>query len=272
MSVASDENKQMLIDLMDTIISENKLSMHKSVDIVKFISETCNYFHTKRFEFGNINEINKKIVELSYNHILANDIKKQVNTPVVEENISKREIFDNNLKQQENNFKKMIQPKKPKKIDFSDGSKDYPMDNLGMIMNQTLADRQKELKMITQQYSDSDKVKAQKWINPNGEKNSNTPKLNIDRTSNIDINPINVTKQQRKVRFDIEEKGASNIENFLLKLKKKPSEKTNNDNMMVEKLDLIIYNQNRIIDLLEKRENSFLEMTPNDADNELKSI
>ena len=35
----------------------------------------------------------------------------------------------------EEQFKKMINPKKPKEIDFSDGSEDFPIQNLDQIMN-----------------------------------------------------------------------------------------------------------------------------------------
>ena len=252
MSVVTDENKQMLIELMRSIIHDNKLVIPPEVDVEGFISEQCSYFHTKRFEFQNLNEINKKIVELSYNYILSNNkkqdqLKRSSNEPIV----SKRETFDNNLKIQQNNFKNMIQPKKPKKIDFSDGSKDFPMDNLGVIMNQTLADRENELKTITQQYSASDKEKAQQWLNQNSTTTSTNTiqKLTIDRSSDVTIDAIDVKQKERRVRFSIDEKKGSNIENLLLKLKKKPILKKDNAGIM-DKLDLIIKNQNAILDIL----------------------
>ena len=69
MSVTSNENKQMLLELMSTIISDNKLIQPDNLR--EFIEEKCIYFHTRRFEFGSNNDINKKIVELCYNHIMA---------------------------------------------------------------------------------------------------------------------------------------------------------------------------------------------------------
>jgi len=256
MSVVADENKQMLIELMRSIIHDNKLVIPPEVNIEGFISEQCSYFHTKRFEFSNLNEINKKIVELSYNYILSHN-NTQNKARVSDKNklvISKREVFDNNLKIQQNNFKNMIQPKKPEKIDFSDGSKDFPINNLGMIMTQTLADREKELKTITRQYSSQDKEKAHQWLNQN---TNSTPKLTIDKdSSNVKIDTIDV-KKEKKVRFDIEEKKHSNIENLLLKLKKKPSIKSDMSGI-IDKLDLIIKNQNTILDILrnEDKDNS----------------
>ena len=48
MSVASQENKQMLLDLIVYhIINDNNLSYAKNSDLVNFIDEKCNYFHTQ---------------------------------------------------------------------------------------------------------------------------------------------------------------------------------------------------------------------------------
>ena len=58
----------------------------------------------------------------------------------------------------------MINPKKPNKIDFSDNQEDFPIQNLDVIMNQTLADRQKELESITQKYSYSRSRKSTKMV------------------------------------------------------------------------------------------------------------
>ena len=83
-------------------------------------------------------------------------------------------MFDKNLAAKQKAFEEGINLKKPKEIDFSDGSKDFPMDNLGVIMNQTLADRQRELEQITSSFSKSQQEEATKWLN-NGE----TPKIKI---------------------------------------------------------------------------------------------
>ena len=92
---------------------------------------------------------------------------------VENQQLSKREKFDVGLATQESQFKQMINPKKPKKIDFSDGSEDLPIQNLDVIMNQTLADRQKELESITQKYNTVDQEKAQKWLNRENENTEN---------------------------------------------------------------------------------------------------
>ena len=117
--------------------------------------------------------------------------------------LSKREMFDAGLASKEEQFKKMINPKKPKEIDFSDGSEDFPMQNLDQIMNQTLADRQRELETITQKYSNSDKQKAQQWLN----REEDTPRIKIEKSSNLKLdNTISISNTDKRVRFEVNEK------------------------------------------------------------------
>ena len=180
MSVVSQSNKQMLFDLLKSIGNDNNFVIDDN-QLMNFITQKCGYFHVNRFEFdfGNdLNEINKKIVEQGYNLIMSNQPRKAPQkTQIQQQQLSKREMFDAGLASQEEQFKKMINPKKPKEIDFSDGSEDFPMQNLDQIMNQTLADRQKELETITQKYSNSDKQKAQQWLN----REEDTPKIKIEK-------------------------------------------------------------------------------------------
>jgi hypothetical protein len=110
-------------------------------------------------------------------------------------------------------------------------------------MNQTLADRERELENITQKYSVNDKQKAQKWLNVD----ENPPKIKIEQTSNIKLdNTINVQPQKR-VTFEIEESGAPNtLNNLFSKLKQKKP--VSNDDIM-DKLNIIISNQEKILNL-----------------------
>ena len=245
MSVVSQSNKQMLFDLLKSIGNDNNLVINDN-QLMNFISQKCGYFHANRFEFdfGNdLNEINKKIVEQGYNLIMSNQPRKvsQKEPAQQVQQLSKREMFDAGLATQEAHLKKMINPKKPKEIDFSDGSKDFPMQNLDQIMNQTLADRQRELESITQKYANNDKQKAEKWLNMN----ENTPKIKIERASNVKLdNTINV-RPEKRVTFDIQESNPPNaLSNLFSKLKQKKP--VSNDDI-INKLDTIISNQEKIM-------------------------
>jgi len=202
MSVVSRENMSMIHELMKTIINDNNLKPVN--ELPNFIESKCAYFHTNRFEFGSINEINKKIVEMSYNFIMSSQPRNKPRQTVQQQTIDKKQQFETSLEAQKQSFDKMINPKKPKKIDFSDGSDDFPIENLDKIMNQTLADRQKELEKITQQYSQDDREKAKTWLNTK-ESEESTPKIRIDNNSSVRLNNTIDVSREKRVRFTINE-------------------------------------------------------------------
>ena len=235
MSVVSETNKNMLFELMKSIGSENKLVINERA-LDNFISEKCGFFHINRFDYGDLNDVNKKIVEISYNYIMSNQPRQTIKNTEVPV-LSKREAFDTGLASQENQFQKMINPEKPKEIDFSDGSEEFPIDNMVGVMNQTLSDRQKELETITQKYSLNDKVKAQKWLN----QGETSTKIKIEKSSNLVLN-IPVHQEAKRVRF--EEPKKTQVTSLFSKLKQKGT-----DDLM-NKLELIISNQEKILKAL----------------------
>ena len=258
MSIQSDNNKQMLFDLLKSIGLDNKLKINDS-ELYNFINQQCNYFHINRIDLGYGNDLegmNKKVVEGGYNFIMSKQNKPTVKVENIQ--LSTRQVFDKNLATQENQFKKMINPKKPKKIDFSDKGKDLPIQNLDIIMNQTLADRQKELETITQKYNTEDQEKAQKWLNRENE----IPKLKIEKNTNINLDSTIKINKNKRVTWEDENLSAgvreqawensklkknTNVSNFLSKLKQKPIVK---DDDIISKLNIIISNQNEILKLL----------------------
>ena len=242
MSVGNESNKQMLFDLLKSIGTDNKLVINEQ-ELYNFVNKRCDYFHVNRFEFdfGNdLNAINKKIIEQGYNLIMGNQPKKtSQNTPQVKQ-MSKREMFDVGLANQEAQFKKMINPKQPKKIDFADGSEDFPIQNMERVMNQTLADRERELETIKQKYSSNDKQKAQKWLNMEGD----TPKIKIEQSSNIRLNNTINVKPEKRVTFEVEDKVDNTLTDLFSKLKQKTP--VSNDDI-INKLETIISNQEKIL-------------------------
>ena len=242
MSVVSQSNQQMLFELLKSIGTENQFQINEQA-LEQFITQKCSYFHTNRFELeigNNLNELNKKIVEQGYNFIMSNQPRQQA-TPKQKPQMSKREMFDVGLANQEAHLKKMINPKKPKKIDFSDGSEDFPIQNMERVMNQTLADRQRELESITQKYSVNDKQKAEKWLNMD----ENTPKIKIEQSSNIKLNNTIDVKPEKRVTFDIQESNPPNALSSLFSKLKQKKPVSNDD--IINKLDTIISNQEKIM-------------------------
>ena len=256
MSIVSQSNKQMLFDLLKSIGNDNNFVINDN-NLMTFINQKCAYFHSNRFEFefgSDLNEINKKIVEQGYNLIMSNQPRKAVNQQSQEPQMSRREMFDVGLANQEAQFKKMINPKKPKEIDFTDGGEDFPIQNLDQIMNQTLADRQRELESITQKYSSGDKEKAQKWLN---REEDSTPKIKIEKASNLKLDNTIEVNRERRVRFEVNEKPKPlGLNNLFSKLKQKKP--VSNDDI-INKLDTIISNQDKILKLLEKEDSFTLD-------------
>ena len=269
MSVVSRENMSMIHELMKTIISDNNLKPVN--DLPNFIESKCAYFHANRFEFGSLNEINKKIVEMSYNFIMSNQPRNQPRQTVQQQIIDKKQQFEMGLEAQKQSFDKMINPKKPKEIDFTDGGEDFPIENLDKIMNQTLADRQRELERITQQYSQDDREKAKTWLNTK-ESEESTPKIKIDNSSSLRLNNTIDVSREKRVRFTINEQSQetrnandsndkSTLMNLFSKLKTKSSsnleaqsitnsssQQPNIDIKNIEsKLDTILSQQNEIL-------------------------
>ena len=246
MSVVSNENKEMLWDLIIDICNDNSFQVNGE-ELKNFLDGRCGYYHGQRFEFPNfnLNDINKEIIGQCYNFILSKQQNMRMNKSSnvkIEEPLNKRELFEKNLAAKQKDFTEGINLKKPKEIDFTDGSEDFPIGNLDVIMNQTLADRQKELEQITSSFSKTQQEEAAKWLN-NGE----TPKIKI-----LDnISPDNeIIKPVKKVRFKEEEGEKNAVNNFFSKLKIKKE----NNNDIIEKLDIIISNQEKMLKLLEKQE------------------
>ena len=243
MSIVSNENKEMLWDLIIDICNDNGFKVNGE-ELKNFLDSRCSYYHGQRFEFSNynLNDINKDIISQCYNFILSKQQKGRPNNSI-EQPLNKRELFEKNLAEKQKDFENGLMLKKPKEIDFSDGSEDFPIGNLDVIMSQTLADRQKELEHITSGFSKKQKEEASKWLN-NGE----TPKIKIFENVSVENEVIKPTK---KVRFEVKETGEKNaVTNFFSKLKMKKE----NNNDIIEKLDKIISNQEKILKLLEKRD------------------
>ena len=138
----------------------------------------------------------------------------------------------------------MIKLKKPNEINFEDQEDDpMPPENLETIMSQTLADREKELKFITQKYSDENKKKHKIGLQKITQMHKENINLTIKETNTQQSTPTSTLKTNniiksslKKVTFkdEIKENNQQDtIQSFSLfnKLKKKPNikEKINDD-------------------------------------------
>ena len=296
MSIVSLENQAMLYDIMLDIIIDNNIILEDHVNIQEFLRDKCMYFHTKRFEFGSKEDVNKKIISLCYNFILSNQKRKtttkkkkkkpmslqEVPKPTM---ISQKELFDRSLKEKQENFENSINANRPKEIDFEDKNEEgqIPIKNLDEIINQTLADRQKELENITNHFSTNEKDKAKEWLNRKKDNNAApmkvdevTPKITIKEKADINLNIKKVINEKR-VKFNIDENNKplnnnnnSNYEGLISETSLNNEIISNNteiNSSLDIKLDMIISNQKIILEILKK--NNLLETTEEESHSEV---
>ena len=253
-----DENKQMVLEIvygMDTIINL------RSSEFQNYFNGLYNSVYNSKNEFSNITEMNKYILNGCYQFI--NDKTSQLNTqlnttnmnyntsqkqqPITIETIDINEIrhkkddkFSLKLKSKQEEFDNLFNNKAPDEIDFSD-KPDESSQNLDVLMNQSLADREKELQLITKKYNEK---KTKDFLKPQDTRSDNKKAKDIDRN------------REKKVTFNIEETKSSNklsddVSSFLSKLKKEPVENVN-DNIFNEKIENILSNQEKILSNQEK--------------------
>ena len=175
MSVIAESNKYMLWDVLKGLVSENELQVTDVAGFQEFFENKCKYYHSKRFDYNGLSDVNKKIIGECFNFLksasnnnkllMFRDYEQFGNKKVVKTmSIGKR------YKEHEKNFKKMINKAMPDDIDFSEEA-DMPIRDMGDMLSKTMEQRESELNNITQQYDQGDSLK---WLNTGG-----VPKLKI---------------------------------------------------------------------------------------------
>lgn len=249
MSINGNVNKQMLLEICGGIdnncINDN--------GFLTFLDNICDRYHKNRFDYSNIQDINKNILEELVYYVKERD-KNEINTQntqntqnigrqrpqemnrelttidAIDLKVRKDEGFSMKLKSREEAFKTLIDKPAPPTVEFADKNQDVPSQNLDVLMNQSLADREKELRMILNNQPDK---KAKDWLKP------------VETSENK-------KKEEKKVRFEEPNKSTEMV-NFLSKLKTKSG--NNNiisDNENIKLLKEILENQKEILNLLRK--------------------
>ena len=258
MSIHDQSNISLLIGVLENEFSRKAVVRET---FVNFFNNRLETYHSNRFNYKNLQDMNKNILTDCFKFISNENKEIEKNTMVLKpppsnhgfqspsDNVRQQQIhndgaFDSYKKQ----YDTMLNPKKPKEIDFSDTIEDQPIQNIDSIMNQTLEDREKELERITNTYSE----KPPDWINPpeNNQRPENQPmKLIIEDTPTKSTQSI---LKQKKVTFNLNktvEKPETNpkesitVNKLLNKLKiKQPSTNLSNNHMqeLIDKFELKI--------------------------------
>ena len=255
MSVLNHANKQMLLELC----SSNGIN---TVDreFQTFFDRVCINYNENRLEYNSIQEINKRILEecfyFSQQITEARSKKKQIERPPPVQQvyssgttelktldskdlrIQKDSEFTMKLKSREEAFKSLISKPVPEQVTFEDKNQDVPSQNLDVLMQQSLADREKELQLILNNKGDK---KAEEWLKP--------------------IETSDKPKEQKKVSFNLEEpkNERQEVVNLLSKLKPKQSVQ-NENNEIINLLKKVLENQEKILSKLNKEETEITAM------------
>lgn len=184
----SDANTQMVAKLLTSHFKEN---IFENQGFLTYFNAQRRMIYNDRFNFQGITEQNKALLRICI------DNYNKHHRPIT---LKKQNTFDTF----QENYNKLLNPDKPKEIDFSDKIEDTPISDIDKIVNQSLADREKELLNIQSQYSNKN---TDEWLN-------NKPK----KLEIIDDNK----KKDKRVRFEVKEKNEGDeLSNLLSKLKKK---------------------------------------------------
>ena len=216
-SINSNANKILLAQ----ILQNHPLATVNNIQFQQLITQETNRIHRQRFQFHSDltimnKEVIKRITGIGKQMIAQVPIKKPQLPPAAP--VSKN--FESRLKEQQDNFLKLVNPSKPKDIDFSDKVTE------GVIptMDTTLLQREKDLRAIMKDYKTDSTAKQ--WIenedvnNISSNISNNTITINPEPTQPIRPDPLPMTPQKR-VTFEIAEKDSSDSVSFLNKLKKK---------------------------------------------------
>jgi hypothetical protein len=172
MSITSNENKELLIQLLDNH-PLNKQNNSKFMEMFSFHLERI---HKERFSYkNNLTEMNKELLRAFQNIAVEPDtfvLNPKPSHTRVEPDKSfnkppKIKIFEERLKEQQENFNQMNKPKKPQDIDFSDTTVNE--DTINTDMDSAMKQRENELKKIMEQIPEKSKD-AEEWIKKGGKK------------------------------------------------------------------------------------------------------
>jgi hypothetical protein len=183
MSVNSIDN----LDLLNQILSNNIIKSSQPEIFKNILQFEIDKVHANRIRFkSNLTQMNKAVISniqsitneyiakktnknsepnkrlVKINEIKLNDGEIRLNPrPTEISSLEKENIFENRVKEQENNFKLLNHPPKPKDIDFSDNFDEEPLKLESY--DETMRKREEELKLIINENTKNTQD-AEKWL------------------------------------------------------------------------------------------------------------
>ena len=251
--MSHEENKQMILEIIYSMDTALNL---RSSDFQNYFNDIYNDAIGKSMSFDGVQEMNKYVINNCFQYInnktqLINQSHMQntnqtnsngmIETVDIDELKQKKDDkFTMKLKNKQDEFNSLIKKPDPQSVDFSDKYDEEPQ-NLDVLMNQSLADREKELKLIQQQYSVKKTnafLKSEDTRSDNKKAHDKDKKVTFKIEENIEISNKD------------DDSNKNNVMNFLSKLKTEPPKKDNTE--IIDMLKTIITNQEKILEKLNK--------------------
>ena len=258
----SQENTNLIWELLNENIKERfsyNIKNNNNQLINKFFIDTINEIKQTQSKYdNNTMEMNKTALLKCINFIEKNI--QYIKEP------NKKDVFEIRMKKQKNEFDSLMNKKVPQEIDFSDKLDNKPVDKFAV--DKTLAERERELQQITQQYANTD---AESWIKNGIKKENDDDKIKIIEEPVKKINPILMDKNvnsiqnskiNKRVTFEITEQKTKPPESnsFLNKLKKDATEELSKE---VDKIKSDISEIKKSIQTMEDNQNKILTLVEN---------
>ena len=183
MSVLSHSNVQILWEVLNGLISDNKLKISNMDNFRGYFDNKCKEYHVRRFDYNGLSDINKHIVSECFEYLrnVSRDSKLVMFREYEEygnKNIIKNMQVGKRYEEHQNNFKSMINAKTPNEIEFGENI-DEPIGDMDNVMSKRMEERDADINNITGKYNQGhDSIK---WLNNSGDI---PPKLTIHNESN----------------------------------------------------------------------------------------
>ena len=279
MSVISQSNKAMLWDVLKGLVTENNLQVTDIDGFKLFFENKCKYYHSKRFDYNGLNEVNKEIVGECFTFLRkASNENKLIMFREYEQfgnknNMNSMNSINKKYEEHENNFKKMINKKRPEDVDFTE-IPDQPIKNMDNMLSKTLEQRDSELFNITSHYDQGDSIT---WLNSGG-----VPKLKIHNDNYVDNDNQKLflsvqeiekkEKPKKKVKFKSDIKKEINSSKSILEREREMNAYFENMNKTINKQNNsqreTYINKRNIIKEIDRRE----EEKPKETKVDLSSV
>lgn len=201
---------------------DNFLTTFKKQLWDRCISEDV-FSNSDNSEFQNIKIIFERNVENYKSHILQTNGSEQI-TETLLKNIkfeilrrkgetskqirdANKDEFEDNIKKKKDEFDSLIKKVQPQNIDFSDNSRDEPLDahNLETLIEEQLKDRQLDIDKITDETNTI--VSANPFIQQNtgNEQITVNPQIIATKNATLDVNniQINITNELKSLTDEV---------------------------------------------------------------------